>query len=331
MGRMMAKVIADLSNSHNYRAQSYTLEPSPESPLPNSDARRSRIRFASHMHASALTTSHFVYDFLGMARAHCRIPFFSKPFLTYMHGIEVWENAPRRHTLLAHRASMLLSNSAYTRDRAFRTLGHLKTVRVCWLGTEDDNPPAYSRRIERPRVLVVGRMVEGYKGHDELIRCWPKVVSKIKDAQLVIAGTGPLLAHYMKMAENTVSDPDRIVFRGFVSDDRLSEEFSQATIFALPSRGEGFGLVYIEAMRHNVPVLGSIHDAAAEINVDGQTGYNVDLDKPDDLADRIIYLLTNSSAAATLGANAFHRWQQHFRFSAFSQRFTPLLDEFLGV
>ena len=114
-----------------------------------------------------------------------------------------------------------------------------------------------------------------------------------------------------------------------MSERELEELYASATVFALPSRGEGFGLVYIEAMRHGVPVIASIHDAAPEINLDGQTGYNVDLDRPDELGDRLLQLLRDRDHARALGENGRRRWSQHFRFSAFRQRFEPLLNEFL--
>jgi phosphatidylinositol alpha-1,6-mannosyltransferase len=99
----------------------------------------------------------------------------------------------------------------------------------------------------------------------------------------------------------------------------------------MPSRGEGFGLVYVEAMRHGVPVIASVHDAAPEINLDGETGYNVDLARPADLAERIIHLLRDRDWAARLGANGRRRWERHFRFSAFCERFVPLVTEFVNA
>jgi phosphatidylinositol alpha-1,6-mannosyltransferase len=69
----------------------------------------------------------------------------------------------------------------------------------------------------------------------------------------------------------------------------------------MPSRGEGFGLIYIEAMRRGLPVIASVHDAAPEVNLDNVTGYNVDLDRPDELPDRITRLLGDPDHAAALG------------------------------
>ena len=106
--------------------------------------------------------------------------------------------------------------------------------------------------------------------------------------------------------------------------------WAETSAFAMPSRGEGFGLVYIEAMRHGLPVIGSVHDAAPEVNLEGQTGYNVNLDRPEELPERIIHLLKEPDHAAALGQNGRQRWTEHFCYSAFRNRFSPLLAEFLA-
>src|SRR5262249_53681435 len=116
-----------------------------------------------------------------------------------------------------------------------------------------------------------------------------------------------------------------------VPDEELDGLYARASVFAMPSRGEGFGLVYIEAMRHRLPVIASCHDAAPEVVLDGTTGYIVDLDKPDGLADRLIDLLRDPDRAARFGAAGHDRWREHFSFSAFRTRFRPILHEFLEI
>ena len=101
-------------------------------------------------------------------------------------------------------------------------------------------------------------------------------------------------------------------------------------LFAMPSRGEGFGLVYIEAMRHGLPVTASVHDAGQEVNVDGETGYNINLGTPGELPARLIALLKDRDKAAAMGAAGRRRWEDHFRFSAFRDRFLPHLRRWLA-
>jgi phosphatidylinositol alpha-1,6-mannosyltransferase len=98
----------------------------------------------------------------------------------------------------------------------------------------------------------------------------------------------------------------------------------------MPSQGEGFGLVYIEAMRHGLPVIATDTDAAPEVVVHGQTGFTVNPKRPDELPDALIHLLRNQDEAVRLGETGRQRWAEHFRYSAFRTRFLPLLREFLS-
>jgi phosphatidylinositol alpha-1,6-mannosyltransferase len=229
--------------------------------------------------------------------------------------------------------TLLLANSSFTRDKAERLHGGFARARVCWLATEADTPPpAAPSYVERPpRALIVGRVhAERPKGHRELIACWPCVVAAVPQATLDIVGTGPDLASLQEQAARSPA-ARQIVFHGHVPDAALEGQYASARVFAMPSRGEGFGLVYIEAMRHGLPVIGSVHDAAAEVIRAGQTGYVVNLDDPDELAARLIQLLQEPRQAQQLGQAGQQRWAEHFRYQAFRERFLAILDDFMGL
>jgi phosphatidylinositol alpha-1,6-mannosyltransferase len=74
-----------------------------------------------------------------------------------------------------------------------------------------------------------------------------------------------------------------------------------------------------------------VHDAGHEINVDGKTGYNVDLRQPSQLAARLIELLAAPQLRRRMGEAGRARWRQHFRYSAFRDRLMPLLGCIAGA
>ena len=344
VARLMARVLLEEIADGRLTAQSLVLgdkEPATDllGPLAGQTTPAMPTRFCSNSRPAfvlgaalrAPRSTHYLYDTLGMNRAHDFVLFPPRPFLVFVHGIEVWEAGRHARLKFVPRAGMVLSNTAYTRERA-RSLHPriFDKAKICWLSTEEDAPPAVAPAPDRPPcVLIIGRMDElRYKGHRELIEAWPKVLSAVPSARLVVVGRGPAVDYYRKLARSHSVEPF-VDFKGFVPDDRIDAVWNQATVFAMPSRGEGFGLVYIEAMRRSIPVVASIHDAAPEINLDGVTGYNVDLDQPDQLPDRIIRLLRDPDHARALGNNGQDRWRTHFRFSSFRDRFKPLLREFL--
>ena len=67
-----------------------------------------------------------------------------------------------------------------------------------------------------------------------------------------------------------------------------------------------------------------------EVNINGVTGYNIDLDRPGELTERIVRLFRDPVLAARLGANGVARWNEHFRFSAFRDRFLAIVRGWVG-
>ena len=293
-----------------------------------------KIRFAARCLASALPAGRPVlYATAGLARAGRALPFLSAPYGVWIHGVEVWgEPAPRGDYMAAIKGSrLIIANSAFTLDRAQEKLGPLPQGRLCWLATEQDEAAGPVARDGPPTVLILGRISldEGYKGHDELVDAWPRVIHAAPDARLLIAGAGSGLdaLRARVAASPAVASIDIL---GFVPEAEMDALWNRASVFAMPSRGEGFGLVYIEAMRRSVPVIASVHDAGQEVNVDGETGFNVSLDRKNELPDRLIELLTNADQRRRMGENGLARWREHFRFSRFKDRFLAILDPFVS-
>jgi phosphatidylinositol alpha-1,6-mannosyltransferase len=332
VARLMARVLAEEAAAGLLRARALVFldQSVPDTPIPAWTARGGKVRFTWEVHKAALSADHFLYDHLGIARAHCRLPALRRPYLTWMCGLEIWGPTSSFRVPCARRADALIAISVYTRDQADRLHGGFARVPVCWLSTDTDDSPSPRAHDARPTVMILARMDEmGGKGHRELIACWPKVVAAVRGARLLIVGRGSAQEEVRRAAVASAA-AEHIVFAGFVPDEHIDGLWGETTVFAMPSRREGFGLVYIEAMRHGVPVVASVHDAAPEVNLDGITGYNVNLDKPDELPDRVIYLLKNPGHAAELGLNGQRRWREHFAYSAFKRRFLPILTAFLN-
>lgn len=276
----------------------------------------------------ALTSDWFLYDAVGPARAHPRLPGLRRPYGLWIHGVEVWDALTPGRERALRGADFVLANSRFTLDRFEARHFALPNAHVCPLATEDDAPPApQSGKDGPPTALLVGRADRANfrKGHKEAIAAWPRVTARIPDARLLLVGGGDGLD---LLRETVAASPARgnIEVLGFVPEDSMPAIWARSHVFVLPGWKEGFGLVYIEAMRHGLPVIASNRDAGAEVNIDGQTGYNVDPADTDALAARIVELLSDRDEAARLGAAGFARWQAQYRYSAFRGRLAGLLD-----
>jgi phosphatidylinositol alpha-1,6-mannosyltransferase len=296
-------------------------------------ARGSRLAYLALCQLAARRASRAVYDSVGMARAHPRLATRRVPYATWIHGIEVWYglHADRRRALAG--SSLVLANSRFTLAKLEARHGPLERAKVCWLATEDDDAPAAGADFEGPPlVLSVGRIDadQDYKGHRELVAAWPKVVAAVPEARLVLAGGGTGVEAIRALARSSPAATS-IDVQGFVPESEIPSLWRKAHVFAMPSRNEGFGIVYAEAMRCGLPVIASVHDGGREVNIDGETGYNVDLNRPAELTERIIALLRDRDLLRRLGAAGLSRWHAHFRYSVFADRLASCMQGFLDA
>lgn len=295
-----------------------------------------KTRYAIRLaHAQATGETDFVfYSHLRLAKPLLGMPrMWHRPYGIFLHGIEAWNALPPGHVDLLARAKIRVANSAFTAERVTAAYPHIGPVVPCPLalpgngsggGRESNgvNMLPFGGHV----VLVVGRMLasERYKGHDELIDAWPSIRDAVPDAQLVFVGLGDDVARLRQKADESRAGSS-VVFTGFVTAAERDALYDRAALFALPSRGEGFGLVYLEAMAHRLACVGSVHDAARDVIADGQTGRLVDQSDREQLADTIVTLLKDPAQRTRMGEAGYRRLQTHFSLERFAARFRSLV------
>jgi phosphatidyl-myo-inositol dimannoside synthase len=263
---------------------------------------------------------------------------FRCPYAVFIHGIEAWRPLSEAQRRVIDGAVLRVANSRFTARRVREAHEGMSEILPCPLALSPEFTAglSFDAVAAGPRgsadVLVVGRMVaaERYKGHDELLDAWPEVRRRVPDARLVFVGDGDDAVRLgQKAADLGVATSVR--FEGFVSDDVLQALYRRAAVLAMPSRGEGFGLVYLEAMAHGLPCIGSIHDAAGEVIEDGVTGFLVDQEDTRTVADRIVTLLTDEPRRRQMGAEGRRRLEGEFSYEAFGRRMLALIDGAFGA
>jgi phosphatidyl-myo-inositol dimannoside synthase len=283
------------------------------------------------------------FDHIGLARVQNLIPHsLRRPYGVFLHSIEAWTSLSRSHITTLANAKVRVANSHYTAKRVAAAHPEIGEIQVCHLalglnmlavgpevfqlehGIED----RVLGQIKPDAVVIVGRMMknERYKGHDQLINSWSLVIKSVPDAQLVIVGEGDDVVRLRALAQCS-NAAQNIVFTGRINDRVLEAIYRRAAVFAMPSRAEGFGIVYLEAMAHRLACIGSIHDAAGEIIVDGETGFLVQQDAIADLASKIVLLLKDADLRRRFGCNGYQRLQTRFSFECFETRISALLTQ----
>jgi phosphatidylinositol alpha-1,6-mannosyltransferase len=186
-----------------------------------------------------------------------------------------------------------------------------------------------SSTINSQMILLVGRMgaKQRHKGQDTLIQSFEAILDSHPQAQLVIGGSGDDFPRLYSLARSLPARCQGNIFMpGDLTEDMLERLFQQCFVFAMPSRGEGFGIVYLEAMRWAKPCVGSKVDAASCVIKDGKTGVLVNNPaSPAEVADKLSWLLANPMMAIEMGREGYREVQQSYLIESFETRFWKII------
>jgi phosphatidylinositol alpha-1,6-mannosyltransferase len=261
------------------------------------------------------------------------LPFLNSPasrVILFLHGVEAWRKHDPLTRFLLKKVDLFLSNSDYTWQRfldynpAFRAADH-RTVHLGAGSPLGGTPPPPS---QPPAALMIGRvsMNENYKGHLQVIKAWQRLRQSVPCAQLWIVGDGDLRALLEQNARENDLD-GCIKFFGSVPDSKKEELIASSRCLLLPSRGEGFGLVYLEAMRMGRPCLVSTADAGREVVNPPEAGLAVDPALPDDIAAAVQRLLNCGSVWNEWSVRARTRYEARFTGEHFRVRLVNVIFE----
>jgi phosphatidyl-myo-inositol dimannoside synthase len=150
------------------------------------------------------------------------------------------------------------------------------------------------------------------------------VAQAVPDVSYTIVGAGDDLPRLRALASAS-GVADRIEFKGALEHHELLDEYSSCDIFVLPSAKEGFGLVFLEAMAFEKPVVARAARAASEVVEEGETGVLV-RDEPE-LAPALIELLGDRDRASRMGTAGRRRLTAEFSLERFEGRMAALIEE----
>src|SRR5213079_241912 len=128
-------------------------------------------------------------------------------------------------------------------------------------------------------------------GYDQMIRALPRILSEAPDARYLLVGTGPDRGRIERLVAG-LGVRNAIVFAGFVPDEELSEHYNLCDVFAMPSKAEGFGIVFLEALACGKPVIAGNKDGSADAVMNGKLGVLVDPDSVAEIGEALILVLT---------------------------------------
>ncbi len=254
-------------------------------------------------------------------------------YATFAHGIEVWGDWTPAFKRGMESASRILAVSSFTENSVRDHLnGKVPPIEVFPNAIDSDRffPGSrlngMRRRLgiadEATVMLTVTRVAksEVKKGYRLILESMPRLVQEFPSLVWVLAGKGNDLDDVREFAAAT-GVSDRCRFPGFVSDDDLPELYRSADLFVLPSRKEGFGIVFLEAIASGLPVIAGNQDGSIDALNHGRLGLLINPDSQTELIEAIRSVINDRLPDHLKDPTALHReCTARFGFDAFRDR-----------
>jgi len=251
------------------------------------------------------------------------------PYLLQIFGIEAWQNSRSLPPFFVQKAGLVISISRFTKKK-FQQWVHLEPQKVKIL------PPFVDAQRFQPGpkpqnlvkewglegcqvMLTISRLdaSERYKGHSLIINTMPALLKKNKNLRYVIAGSGSDEFFLKNLAkENNVDG--QVLFIGQIDEMLKAELYRLSDVFIMPSKKEGFGIVFLEALASGVPVIAGNKDGSLDPLRDGEYGCLVDCDDRSEIQSAIEHCLT--------GATGRVKKATEFSFENFKSHLAKLIE-----
>jgi len=239
---------------------------------------------------------------------------FGIPVVLYVHAKELRE-VPGLARLAVRGANATIAVSSYSAELAQEAGAEQKRIHVVHNGVD---LPAENRapRSPTPMIVTVSRLEDRYKGHDVFLEALLTIRRQIPDVKWIVVGEGTLRPELERRADE-LGLADCVTFLGAVDDAKRDEQLDLAWIFVMLSRrppgrqaGEGFGISYVEAGAHGLPVVAGRVPGVTDAVHHEITGLLVDPTDAHEAAAATVRLLTDQELARDLGEGGLDRARQ---------------------
>lgn len=264
-------------------------------------------------------------NFLSLATLKIFSP--STKVVVILHGIEAWEK--RENVKKYGRFVDCFWSVSHFTDTIFAKLNAIPTTKRevifntipdDWLQNDKEGP--YLTFF-----LSVTRLSknEGYKGIDKILEVLGEIRQTLLDTgfKYIIVASGNDLERHKELCKKLNLDAF-VEFKTGITDDALKQLYSDCSFFVLPSKGEGFGIVFLEAMANKKACIGSRDCGTEDVIENNKTGFLIDAEK-NEIKETILKLINNPNLCRELGENGFQKLNAEFTFERFQEKIKQLV------
>ena len=263
------------------------------------------------------------------------------PYWVIIHGVDAWNLTDISKIKALRSASKIISVSQYTTNRVVKEqdinlnlISLLPNTFDLSQFTIQPKPQylldRYQLDADKQIILTVTRLAgsDRYKGYDQIIQALPTIRQQIPNIHYLLVGKGD----DRDRIETLIKDhqlQDCVTLAGFVADHELNDHYNLCDVFAMPSKGEGFGIVYLEALACGKPTIGGNQDGAIDALCNGELGILIDPDNIEQIAQAIIDTLQGNHPLSILYQPDSLRQKviEIYGFDKFKERLTLILSD----
>lgn len=248
------------------------------------------------------------------------------------HGIEIWYPLNARKRKMLQRCDKILSVSSYTNNKIIEVHGLAKEK--CAVLNNCLDPflplPSFQKKNEAllkkygfsatDKILITLTRLsskERYKGYDKVIEAIADLKIKYPDIKYIIAGIYDSREKlFVDTLINELEIQNAVVLPGYIQEEELEDHFAMSDMYVMPSKKEGFGIVFIEAMYYGLPVIAGNTDGSADALLQGELGQLVNPDNAGEIAIAIANVIENKTSFSP----DRNMLVQHFSYEAYKEK-----------
>lgn len=271
----------------------------------------------------------------------------SKKLMVICHGIEVWQPITGIKKKMLQKADRVLAVSEYTKQQIVEKQ-QVSAERVSVFHNTIDPFFDYPQQFAKDSSLMARYGIadtdyvvytlcrlsskEQYKGYDAVIKAIGQLVAKYPQIKYLLAGKYDDVEKARLdalIAEHSLQE--HVIFTGYIKDEEVTKHYQLGDVFIMPSKGEGFGIVYIEAMACGRNVIAGNADGSKDALRNGELGVILDADNVDAIAIAIADKIDNKEKYdANYAAALQQKVVQYFGFAAYKQKLKGILNPILN-
>ncbi|MBN8836627.1 MAG: glycosyltransferase family 4 protein [Sphingobacteriia bacterium] len=266
---------------------------------------------------------------------------FFKPnanIILIVHGIEVWNIHSPVQKKAIKLCNSILAVSGFTKNKlienklaidAHKIQIFPNTIESSFLNAEIDSlkiKNQWQLQSTHKILLTIARQSsqEQYKGYDIVLNALPQIKKHINNVKYFLVGKADEAEfNRINLLIDELGIRNEVIQTGFVEEKDLKSYYSMCDVFIMPSKGEGFGIVFLEALACNKKVIAGNGDGSADALLGGELGVLVNPDNEDDVETAIIAALENANDDTELKKQ---KMLEHFGFDLFVKRLESVLQ-----